>query len=199
MDVDHFTQSLRTKSLTPIPISNELWKSDREQIVSRNADAVADAVAPLLRMSREIFFIDPHFGPERARYRHAVQKFLERALNSERRTPVTRIEIHTNATSDINFFSSECRRRLCPIIPNGVRIRLVRWTERPNGEKLHNRFILTDIGGISFRTGLDAGAEGQTDEISLLTPDVYRVRFEQYIGSDPAYNFVDDVTIAGTG
>ena len=55
-----------------------------------------------------------------------------------------------------------------------------RWKEREGGEKLHNRYILTGIGGVSFSTGLDEGDLGQTDDVSRLSADTYSQRWDDY-------------------
>ena len=54
------------------------------------------------------------------------------------------------------------------IIPKGLKVTVFQWKERPNGQKLHNRYILTDLGGVSFHHGLDTGKEGEIDDITLL-------------------------------
>jgi hypothetical protein len=36
---------------------------------------------------------------------------------------------------------------------------------------LNNRYILTDLGGVSFQHGLDAGRKGETDDITRLDLD----------------------------
>ena len=54
--------------------------------------------------------------------------------------------------------------------------------EEIEGRKtFHDRHILTDIGGVSFSAGLDEGDENETEEISLLTMEVYRLRWNQYV------------------
>jgi|SRR5262249_19091083 len=83
-----------------------------------------------------------------------------------------------------------------PIIPKGMKVRLVRWCQRDGGEKLHNRFILTDMGGVRFGVGLDDGADGETDEIELLGDETYKLRLAQYT-STSAFDLVDEVVVEG--
>ena len=64
-----------------------------------------------------------------------------------------------------------------------LQITLYKWQERPGGQKLHNRYILTGLGGVSFHHGLDTGAEGETDASNRLDLDQYILRCKQY---DPA-------------
>lgn len=77
------------------------------------------------------------------------------------------------------------------IIPKGLSIRIVRWKERQGGEALHNRYILTDIGGVLFAHGLDRGKEGQQDDVFLMELDQYLLRWQQYAGVSPAFDMAD--------
>jgi hypothetical protein len=176
---------------------NALWNVHRSRIVARTAGEMAACVTPLLRLCKMVLFIDPHFGPENSRHRRPLEAFLNAILQQRSGEPPRLVEIHTKATSTPEFFKSECQIRLPRVIPRGLRVRLVRWSQRNGGEILHNRYILTDIGGVSFEVGLDDGATGQTDEVKLLEADIYNLRWKQYGSAQPAFDLVDELTIEG--
>ncbi len=69
-----------------------------------------------------------------------------------------------------------------------MRVLVRRLSERPDGERLHNRYILTDLGGVSFGIGLDDGNEGETDDVALMGREQYDRRWSQY-GGDPQMGF----------
>lgn len=69
-----------------------------------------------------------------------------------------------------------------------MQVTLYRWRERPGGQRLHNRYILTDIGGVSFQHGLDTGQAGETDDINRLGLDQYTLRCQQYDPAVPAFD-----------
>ena len=58
------------------------------------------------------------------------------------------------------------------------KIRLIRWDQ----EYLHNRFILTEYGGLKFDIGLDDhnGSARTHDIIDLLEPDPYAQTWQEY-------------------
>jgi hypothetical protein len=60
---------------------------------------------------------------------------------------------------------------------------------------LHNRYILTDIGGVSFGVGLDDGIDGETDEVTVLEDMTYQFRWAQFAGPAPAFELVDELVI----
>jgi hypothetical protein len=59
-----------------------------------------------------------------------------------------------------------------------MKIRLVRW----NQEHLHNRFILTDKGGLNFAHGLGDhnGSHPKHDEVYLLQEKLRKAIWEEY-------------------
>jgi hypothetical protein len=142
------------------------WRVDRSVNVPRTAEKLAEKAGFLLRISQEIRFIDPHFGPETGRYRRSLKTLLRAlaSLNSK----ITVIEIHLEARSTRDFFERECRERLPSCIPRGIQVRLFRWKERQGGERLHRRMILTERGGIEIEGGLDVGKDGETTDLFLL-------------------------------
>lgn len=164
------------------------WAVPRGLSVPRKAAAMADAVAPALRCSSIVIFVDPHFGPERPRHRRPFEAFLERILRQRPGHPPNRVEVHTSAvgTGTESFFRGECQARLRRCIPEGMRIVVRRLHQRTGGEMLHNRYILTDLGGVAFGVGLDDGDDGENDDLTLMDRAQYELRWSQYAGDPPA-------------
>jgi hypothetical protein len=166
-------------------------------VIPRKAHEIAVCVALLLQSCHEILFIDPYFRPYDIRHRRPLEAFLAAVIDKRQGTSPTRIEIHTGDNASAHYFREECERRLPSIVPQGMRVRIVRWRPREGGELLHNRYILTDIGGVSFGVGLDDGADGETDEVTLLEDKTYQFRWAQFVGSEPAFELVDELVIEG--
>ena len=178
------------------------WTVRRGCSVARNAAEMADAVAPLLRCSSEVIFVDPYFGPERPRYRRPFRAFLEQMVSQRPGEMPKRIEVHTGVedTGTEEFFRGECESRLRQCVPEEVRVIVRRLRQKQDGERLHNRYILTNLGGVAFGIGLDDGNEGETDDITLMDRDQYELRWSQY-GGDPPAEFEqkgDSVEVVGT-
>ena len=168
--------------------ATERWVVSRGLTVPRKAADMAEAVASLLRCSSTVIFVDPYFGPEKPRYRRPFEAFLERMIRQRPGGMPKRIEVHTAAdqTGTEEFFRGECERRLRRCVPEKMRVLVRRLRQKQGGEQLHNRYILSDLGGVSFSYGLDEGDEGETDDITLMDWDQYQVRWSQYSGDPPA-------------
>jgi hypothetical protein len=179
-----------------------LWTMPHGQTVPRTAADMAAAVASMLRIAEVVVFVDPHFGPENRRHREPLKAFLRAVVDGRPCNQAGRVEVQCSADGGAteDFFRSKCERWLPRCVPRSLRLKLVRLRERDGGERLHNRYILTDLGGVSFGVGLDEGDEGDTDDISLLDRVQYEERWRQYASEAPSFDQPEGaISIEGTG
>jgi len=174
------------------------WRAERQRRIERTALEMAACAEMLLRNATAILFIDPHFNPQAQRFKRSLQAFLQIIAQRPARIPVTRIEIHTGheTAGTRAFFATECTRHLPSIIPRGMQIRFVRW----NQLYLHNRFILTEYGGLKFATGLDDhnGSAHRYDIVDLLEPEPYAQTWQEYQRDSSHLPLIeDDLIIEG--
>jgi len=184
------------------PGNHPLWHVAQQSSSPRMASEMAELVAPLLINCTELHFVDPHFSPDNARHRKPLADFLKKAtLFRERRPPIKRIVMHSSYTQEKPspaFFRQGCEQKLPGIIPKGLQLELKRWQQRDGGEKLHNRYILTDIGGVKADPGLDEGQDGESFEAILLDRCLYDKHWNDYV-LNPAFDLAGPpVVITGT-
>ena len=67
------------------------------------------------------------------------------------------------------------------------------------GEKFHNRYILTDHGGVMLGTGLDEVSVEETDDIHLMNPEQYEKRKKQFCLTNSEFDLVNKQPIIVTG
>ena len=187
---------------------SHLHQSPSSLLVSRTADELSNAVAPILKNAREITFIDPYFLPYNNSFCDAFKYYLRRipcstAIRGALPRSVTMIcnanAKFTNqagppsAYSEVDF-KAACESELPQIIPSGILLRIRRAREKrgeSNWHKLHNRFLLTDIGGIAFGHGIDCRSQpgdSSKDTLSLLSSVAVREIKNMY---NPTENFFD--------
>ena len=172
------------------------WDVPHGLTVNRKAVDMTDAIRRLLGCCRWVKFIDPYFVKGKTGHKKSLSAFMK-ILAAERPVgaPET-IEIHTSGDGATTEYLKDFFEK---IIPAGLQVSLYRWQERPGGQKLHNRYILTDLGGVSFLHGLDTGADGETDDISRLDREQYLLRCKQYDPAGPAFDqAADPLVITGT-
>ena len=184
-----------------------LWSVPRGAVVQREATGMACVVRDMLRMARDIVFVDPYFSCSPARYYAEVIAACFQAC-IEQRIPggQPRVRILTADDSDDDekcthvFFTKQCRDRLPSRLPIGQHVEIRRLKERANGEQLHNRYILTELGGVSFGAGLDEKPGAAFDDLFLLTRRQYETRWRQYAAEPPAFDQpAGTIKIVGSG
>lgn len=172
-----------------------LWAVPRGVTIARSAVEMAAAVVDMLRMADVVIFVDPYFRPGRIENRRPLEAFLRAVVNARPLDMPTRIEVHTSLDEDRSgtreFFEDQCRRTLPRCVPEGVRLVIRRLRERPGGQRLHNRYILTDVGGLIFGGGLDEAAAGEIDDVTLMDRPQYELRWSQHAAEPMAFEVTE--------
>jgi hypothetical protein len=174
------------------------WAAPNSTPVERTADALANCFAPMLRCAKKIIIVDPYFRATKPEFNRSLAAFMKFMVG--RGLQIT-VELHTADRDDAPPFSSfktECERYLPKLIPTGISVCVRRWKQRPGGEGLHNRFILTDIGGVFLGWGTAEGDTGRTDDIARLSAEHCRIRLEQYQGPKFAFDVDGEFDVGGT-
>jgi hypothetical protein len=166
-------------------ISATAWTCEVGAVVSRTPAALAAAVSAMLGNCRAVHLVDPNFGPGNARHRRVLEALVH-AIAAQGRFPDV-IRVHSSIVrAPLTYFEEEASK-MGTRLPAGILIEFVRHKAKPGGEKLHNRYILTDLGGVSLGTGLDDGDEGETDDVQLLSRAQYERRWSQYVVGDGSF------------
>lgn len=210
------TENPRQKSFV-IPVhdlfENEhaLWKIPNSDSTPRNPAEISETLSPLIRLCRQALLIDPYFDPNEDRFRQTLKAILNKCsgnvcgiehLNIELHTSIDRFfrnwdrGKHRDSVSESNVYENfvlDCKNIIPGLIPEGIQLKIVVWKQRDYGEKLHNRYLLTDMFGVMFGTGSDAASDPdstESDDIVLLEEGQYLNRYKQYSATTPAFDLV---------
>jgi hypothetical protein len=185
----------------------DCWTVSRPWLIERWHTDLAKVAVPLLRVSREILLIDPNFQ-FKERFTRPLKAFLSELLPYA--GVIRRIELHLNYNNrDLSHqtfrdeFLGDAKNNLRHCCPTGGQELLKKldffiW-ERPESNRMHPRYILTEVAGLKFDYGLDesiAGHEltdvdlvsghslqGRWKEFQIETsprPLIHRIRFEEW-------------------
>jgi hypothetical protein len=144
----------------------------------RTPEALTAALSAMLLNCKELHLVDPHFGPGNARHRKVLEAMMNLLANQGLSPEV--IRVHSSAKLELGFFEKEAAK-MAARLPTGCTVEFVRWRQKKGGEKLHNRYVLTDLGGILLGVGLDSGEAGESDDLVLLPRAQYERRWSQYV------------------
>ncbi len=184
--------------------SEPRWVVHQSVPAPRDAEQLAEVVAPMLRCASKAIFVDPNFKPEEQRFCRTLGAFLAAMLRG-RPGPMPYVELQVDQDKyGRKHFEQHCQKKLPAIVPVGLKLYIVRWKQRCGGQPLHNRYILTDIGAVLFGHGLDESGErvdrtaseakapgnqcGSTDDIVHLSEKTYLHRWRQYASDTPAFD-----------
>lgn len=159
-------------------------QNQRQLRIARTAEEMAKVCRPLLRVAKHVKLVDPHFDLNNRRFQDPLARFIQC--------------LPENACVDI-FVEGQNRshehlrlgadRFLPQQLERGIQVRL--W-EHAKG-KMHNRYVLTPLGGITFGTGLDIAGDNAvpTDDVTLLEEHLRAGLWSEYadgelIGTWPA-------------
>lgn len=147
----------------------------------RTGESLCEQLRPLLTNASHITFVDPYFFVEDrfiAPYTLFFKEIL--AVNHVRVKNKRKLTIITLDSSQVsgpktksiphNEFEQSCRTILSPLVGNAAEVHMYRVSPKTDGQELHNRYILTEIGGVVFGHGTDI-TQGRIsyDNISRLT------------------------------
>lgn len=137
--------------------SHAKWPTPASKYVQRAAKEMVEAVAPLLDVSTSVALVDQYFDPTKQRFLRFLGALAQHLANSAARPKTTHITYvtswqefdHTAAQKEAN-----CRLLIKDILPTGMSVGFI--LIYPG--RLHDRFVLSERGGVSFGKGLDTGA-----------------------------------------
>ena len=169
----------------------------RDVQVLREPGAVVAHVGALVRNSRELVLIDPHFDPSEYRWRPVVGACIDVAAHSVHDDPS--VTIHTLDT-DRKPSPEEYRRRCLKYLPGMLSgkvtsVRICRWGIRDGGpHDFHARYVVTDRGGYRLDKGLDEEI-GVGQSIALLSDQEWERVRRGYGEASPFFDKDADFTV----
>ncbi len=165
------------------------WRVDTCVAVQRRPTPLAAGCEGLLKAAKELVFVDPFFSGNQLQMSVLIE-FLSRALDG---SPVERLEYHVKERVDSGAYEQRLLQDVAPNLPDlPVPFYIIRWQN--GAETLHDRYILTNLAGVTVGQGLSECRADETDttDISLLGQEGFeRRRFQYSAENDGCFKFVD--------
>jgi hypothetical protein len=173
----------------------QLWKVNTTIKVKRQAKDMADAIAVFLKQATKIVFIDSYFGLENPRYRNTFTEFMQRIFQDRNASTNPVVEIHCGDRCPAPYFQAYCDQHFISMLPKGIKAQFIRWEKGC----LHNRYILTNLGGVMLGEGLAEATGNDRLEDDFVLLDLQRVQelLNDFTRSISKFVFVDDHEVEG--
>lgn len=177
-----------------VSAAHPLWCVEPGAAVPRKPASIVRALDLLIRSSSHLVVVDPYFradqGDKLDALLHLCRAMLDRKVI---------IDVHaSDAVLAHHEFSRLARRAVPQNLPCGMTVTFRSWTERRGGERFHNRYVITDVGGVQFGDGIERGDAGQFDRLSLLGHDERLRLWNLFYGTSPAFDLAGELKISST-
>jgi len=170
---EHWDDIIKPEDLSDV---HQKMSTNTTPRFNRNAGEMANLVRPLLKLAKRIIFIDAYFGNLNLRHIRPFLEFIKIMQQRHDKIPYSFIQYHFG--DDNNNFLSELLSKIISKHEIKLPIAFYQWPSR----LLHNRYILTNLGGIRFGVGLDEDEDGSkpTDEACLLSDETFKQLWNDY-------------------
>ncbi|MBL3554759.1 MULTISPECIES: hypothetical protein [Marinobacter] len=150
--------------------------------VRRTAEELSQSLKEFVRLSSSITLIDPYFGTQAGMWKTFIL-LLTASLDS---SPAP------GKTFDVLFDGSKKTARSCKYLadrlteeqPDLVKqfSRITFKDIRETGKSaIHNRYLMSELGGVSIGHGFEESNDQEHDELTLLAEEVYQQRSSQFV------------------
>lgn len=169
----------------------------------RNPNRLCEAIRPLLQNSSKISFIEPYFSAE-DRFKRVYELYFKAiASASSIRTKDGTRELSIICSAGVRTghqempseeFEKSCKETYQGILPPGFTLIIHRIKKIDYKQEIHDRFILTDIGGITIGHGTDANLCPKTEScatIKLLNRELWNKWSNVYTPQSQDFNWSD--------
>ncbi len=171
-------QNARIPSITLC--DEEEWRSVASVHVPRTAIEMIRPITNLLQLSRRVVLIDRNFNPADGRWGNVLVEMANVLRASPRQPRVDHINVVLSNMNNVTdqMFEQTARQAIGPRLPQGVTVAF----KLKMSNRLHARFILTDVAGFQFADGLDEliGVGAAPTLITRLSSDSYGVEWNAW-------------------
>jgi hypothetical protein len=139
--------------------------------VIRTADEIAGALYTITAVSKEVDIVDPYFDlrPTEGNYLAPLVSLFARLAGDPGPSKAIRIHFRDHVSRPPPaLLARDGSAQINGLLPPGYCLELYAWSEIRGGEDFHDRFVLTDLGGIMIGAGLSADGPTETAAFTLL-------------------------------
>jgi len=156
--------------------------------VRRERNALIDCVWPLIRASSgPIKIVEPNFNPVEQRFMKPFVELLDRLET----TSIREVELHVlrpNAFSPHSL--RNYRTHIDQELRSGYQVKVFFWGHKV--EQLHDRYLLTNRGGIELSFGWDEGRlPNETTVAKLLSAEMWQQEWNRYCVGCPDFDLTE--------
>lgn len=160
------------------------WECNGQSHIERKAPQIVNSMTPLLKVSKSVHLVDPYFSffhPSCDQSKPVLKELIAKLPLFNIGKGIKDICIHI---SNKKIVTKEHLQEITqPWLRQGVTLKVSHWPQ----DQMHNRFVLTDVGGLQYGYGLSEHTQSNLKEdlVSVLTHKSYEKEFKKIISKEP--------------
>jgi hypothetical protein len=140
-----------------------LWNIPPGCMAKRTATEMLEPIKPMLDCANEAILIDRNFDPGKARFINFLSELLNYLSHRSYSPSIQTISYHLGDKMSPEHIQYLCNEHLAHRIPYGMKLNIYIWPK----DELHDRYVLTDNGGVKYGVGLDEYDGGGSKEVAI--------------------------------
>jgi len=176
--------------------SHPLVIAKRDAVIEATGAAIATTLNFYFRSCRELYFHDKYFQLNNPKYRDTLGACLAEVPYEKRGEIQCQIHSCEGRVAPPRQFQKDIVGKL---IPDGISIEWFHWKEKEDGKKFHDRYLLTEVGGVSLGAGFSSEGAHQNVNVQLLGPSVYETARESIDKGSHVYELLEAFRILSDG
>lgn len=180
---------------------NHFFSAPISCAIARTANDISDALFLFAASAHEIDIVDPFFDlrPINGDFLGPLSALLSKLAASSIPGKVIRIHFRTHdSRPPDNILMRDAPGQVKGVIPSGFTLQLYEWAEIPGGEDFHDRFFLTDAGGLMMGAGLAATGAAESATFTLLDNGYAQVLRSRFAANSSVYALVGSAVQVGS-
>lgn len=183
------------EAMQPDDCSDEhpLFEAATSRDVIRTADEIAGALYTITAVSKEIDIVDPYFDlrPTEGNYLPPLASLLAQLAGGPGQPKAIRIHFREHdSRPPPQILARDGSAQVNGLLPPGYCLELYAWSEKNGGEDFHDRFVLTELGGMMIGAGLSADGPAESAAFTLLNFDHAQALRGRFADGSTAYDRV---------
>lgn len=164
---------------------DSIWNHQRQTLVARTYDSCSPLLRDMLRLAKDkVLFVDPYGWNQRAI--DFISRLINDAFNGRVHSAMPELILCfkpklDGGSPDAAYVKEEIEKRI--VKPNpGLQLKVYELENRVGHDVFHNRYLLTDLGGVSLGHGVDLSEnEAHTDDLTLLERKIYDEKWRRFV------------------
>jgi hypothetical protein len=194
--IDNPSNHAEVLQLDDLNDCHPLWSADSSRTIDRSMATLKKCIDLFAKLSQNLIVIDPYLDPTGDQSIVAIEAYLD-SMSTDLASPRS-LTLHYSRESDAQFHSSShskaAKAKLGGVMRSGQYVECFVWRKpqqgSTNSERFHDRFILSELGGIGIQGGAGVASESQHTSVYFLSNSACQYQLDMFDSNSPVFELL---------